>query len=190
MAAMFIHVDENHPLVRLMKTRRGWFITACVFCVAFTLLAIFLVPMGVRQAKLTGDVGRATAEVLETKVFGGHEKNKTQRNPTVRYRFVVEAKEYGYVGPTGGQYADVSDDVMEAAATAGTIEVIYQRDDPTNNLPAVKQKWVTAWAVGLIVVPVAIALWMWGWVAKVVWGEIRRAMDRSPLPMAQSTDHL
>jgi hypothetical protein len=170
---MYVHVDQNHPLVRWMRTRRGTFVTACVFCVAFTLLATFLVPIGVRQAKLTGDAPRATAEVLETKVFGGHEKNKTQRNPTVRYRFFVGDKEYGYAGPTGGQYADVSQQVMDGAAKAGTIDVIYQRDDPTNNLPAAKQNWLMAWVVGLLVVPTTVALCMWAWVVKVVWRELK-----------------
>ena len=171
---MFIHIGPDNPLVLWMKTRTGRAVTAVTFCLACSLLAAWAVPVGVRQYALSRGPARTVAEVLETHTFGGDRETRTEVNTAVRYRFTVGARDYHFVGPTGGEWADVSKDVMDAAERTRRIEVIYRPADPWNNTPAAKEKWLVAWAAGLILGPGLLAAAMWVWVARVVNDEVRR----------------
>lgn len=174
-SVMYVHVGPNHFLVRWMKTRTGRFITACTFCLAFTVLAAFAVPVGVRQYQLSRGPARTVADVLETHTFGGKKgETRTEVNTAVRYHFVVDGRDYHYVGPTGGPWADVSKDVMDTAERTGRLDVIYRLSDPWNNAPAVKERWLLAWAAGLVFGPMALAGAMWVWVGRVIQDEVRR----------------
>ena len=170
---MIIHIGPENPLVLWAKTRVGRAAFATSFCAAFTLLMLFAVPMGWRQYLLSRHPQHAAGEVLETHTFGGDPDTHTEINTAVRYRFVVGGRTFAYVGPTGGAWADVSKEEMDSAAQTGRIDVIYDPSDPGNNAPATKQRWLLAWAGGLIGGTGLLTTATWVWVARVARDEVR-----------------
>ena len=171
---MFVNVGLDHLIVEWMKTRVGRIVSSTVCCVGMTIAAFFAVPAGARQFALARDPTAVRADVVETRTYDGGPENRAEVRAALRYRFVVDGRAYHFVGAAGNEWASVPKPVFEEAERTRRIDVIYRRADPWNNLPATRLRWLPAWGVGLIVVPIVLTALAWAWVGRVVRDEVRR----------------
>jgi hypothetical protein len=88
-----------------------------------------------RTQQLRGASTHVDAKVVDSDV---HTSQKGGAKHVVRYRFKVDGETYSFTDATGRRnlWASIARDEWDAAKDAGTVDVVYDGDDPWVNRPA------------------------------------------------------
>lgn len=173
----------EHLLIEGLRTRTGQVIGSTVSCVAMTMAALFVAPMGVRQVRLALDWSRTSAAVVETKIFYGKANPTKPVRAAVRYTFAVGGATFRYRDLDGSEWAIISIDRQAQTARDRIIDVAYHPADPSINAPIDDMRWLWAWGTTVAVVPTGLAALTWVWVTRVF---RRRTVAIRAIPAADS----
>lgn len=162
-----VFIGIEHLVFEWLKTRRGQVVGSIGSCLLTTASAAVLVPLGVGNLSLYRTAVVIDATVVQTQIYYETDR-RTPRVGAVRYAFDVAGRSYHFSGVSGNEWATVPLEEFDALSPRGPIRVAYAPEDPTNNTPAGRLRWLGAWGGGFVLVPIVLTVLAWRWVARVL----------------------